>query len=246
MRILGVDAMVLLVGCGVCGGICAFIAAGKARNVFGWFLIGAFLLMVGILLIVLQPPLDPKVSASERVAEPPSEEGLPTKEEIRRLLEPMIRKTRRFALQVSIPWFVIVSIVGVVFSLAPSLNPMDDTTTAVSTMLFMILFIGMLPTLVIRQLILRDIKTVPLLIRNGTIYRARVVARDFRSFRGGASHLVVSWLEGDREQRAHFDVDKLEDEIRPGVIVVTRPRARSAAVVVNDKLFVANRPRVVF
>lgn len=50
--------MGLIVVCAIAGGICAMIAAGKGRDALGWFVIGFFLPVIGIVLALVLDPLN--------------------------------------------------------------------------------------------------------------------------------------------------------------------------------------------
>jgi len=54
MLILGI------VACFVGGGVSAVLAVGKGRSAFAWFLLGALFPVLGIVLLILQPALDPR------------------------------------------------------------------------------------------------------------------------------------------------------------------------------------------
>ena len=171
---------------------------------------------------------------------------LPTKDELSNLIAPMVVKTKRFARNLSL-WLVSPGAVMALFMLFAKLDDPNfddwDASTRIVMACVMLFYCGVLPALAARWLVMRDLKRVRSLVRDGDIYPARVVRRVLRSLVGGASHLEVSWHDSQREQLAYFDVDarQLEDQIAPGTCIVAKRRRRQVLAYINGKLFVARR-----
>lgn len=174
----------------------------------------------------------------------------PTRNDLSKAVDASIVATKRFARTLSrgfLGFGIVAAIMIFVAATRHSSNSdLDsdlDTSTNVGIACVVLFFMGMLPALAARWLVMRDVGPVRWLVRDGEIYPARVVRRDLRSFRGGASHIVVAWHDSQREHRAHFDVDRLEDTIAPGTAVVVKGKRGPAVAYINGKLFVARRVR---
>jgi len=168
--------------------------------------------------------------------------ALPVRDDLFKLVDAMVIETRRFARNLAI-WLAVPGIGTAIFVLAARSNDLDDRSTRIGMACVVLVFAGLLPALAARWLVMRDIQPLRALLRDGDIHPARIARRDLRSFRGGASHLVVAWDGLDREHRAHFDVRRLEDRIAPGTAVVVKGKRGPVGVVINSKLFMARRSK---
>jgi hypothetical protein len=166
-----------------------------------------------------------------------------SREEIRALIEPAEARTKRYARVLAV-WFLISG--AAIAALVSGLGAYHDggltsETLAMGIMIF--LFFGVLAALAARALVLRDLRWVPELVRDGkpiagTLASDRVIAN-------GVHQLVVLWNEGGNEVGAHFDVDQLRDAGKERHVTIVSSGRRQVGVVLNGQLYMAirNTPR---
>ncbi len=177
-----------------------------------------------------------------------TDEPIPTPADLRRLLNALEARARRFArnlaIGMSLPGIGI-TILFAIISYGDTPTPAFDLRARISSLVMLLIFGSVLPALGSRWVVLKDLRWLPDLISRGTVYRGRLVWQDLRSFRGGASYLSVRWQTDTGEHAAHLDVPALEDNVNVNVFIVS-DGGRRVGVVLNGKLLGAKRRIEIF
>ncbi|MEP6864767.1 MAG: hypothetical protein ABJE66_29375 [Deltaproteobacteria bacterium] len=126
-----------------------------------------------------------------------------------------------------------------------SLSP-DDAHDLAWTAVAVFLGVGFWLVLALRMLLMRDVRQIERLIKQGVPHRGSITARSFvpESPLGGASNMTVAWEEKGRTIHARMNdrTDVIKGPVERNVVVLTHGRKRWVGVVVGDKLLLALRP----
>jgi len=166
-----------------------------------------------------------------------------SQDEVRALIEPTEVRTKRYARVLAL-WFLISG--AAIAALVSGLGAYQDKslrseTVAMGIMIF--LFFGVAAALAARALVLRDLRWIPELVRDGKTIAGKLASH--RVVANGMHQLVVLWKEGDEEVGAHFDVDQLRDVGADRNVTIISSGRRQVGVVLNDQMYIAirNTPR---
>ena len=150
---------------------------------------------------------------------------------------PAIRRTERFARTVAWIFYALALAVGT-FALCLELaaRPSEYTTSQeIGIALVSAFFVGVLPGMACRRIILRDAKNTSALIRDGLAYPG-ALARHARNLEN-MNVLTVVWNEAGKDAAALVNAPELSGPVQGNVTVVVKPNQRSIGVVLGEQGF---------
>jgi hypothetical protein len=106
------------------------------------------------------------------------------------------------------------SLLPIVIKATGSPSDQYDWSDAITSAVLLCIFAGLLPGVVVRALIRRDMRSSQQLVRDGVVHSARVI-QHARAY-GGMHVVSVAWETGDKTAYAHFDLPKLEGPLPDG------------------------------
>lgn len=160
--------------------------------------------------------------------------------DIERLVEPLATKTRAQARRAVIGFLLAGTFIVLMLFVATVVRPSQGATFQDHALKLTTFFvgIGVIPGLVVRSMILRDLDRIPQVLRHGTAFAGRLDARMVGAT--GIHHVRVSWDEAGRVCGAQFD-DVEVPERASTVTVVAEPNNSNVAIVLDEKLYVGMR-----
>jgi hypothetical protein len=177
---------------------------------------------------------------TQQTVEPNTERTRWTDDELAKLLGPMNEQVGKAARTMAIA-FLLLGASGPVFLLVAQAGaPRAELDELINLMCTTFFFAGVLPAVVLRWIIRRDIRLAPKLVRDGERYPARITSHTRNSI-GGMHELVVEWEADGKQLGAHFDIAALEATLSPDIVILARPRSKTVGVIVNERLYLGIR-----
>lgn len=163
---------------------------------------------------------------------------------VKRLTADAAKRTKRMAAILGLVFLILGSVVAgimVILQLSDP-GPWGDMAVMIPAMFF---FVGILPAFAIRRILMRDVRALVRVAREGRVFQP-IAAGDRLDLYGGMSSLSLVWKEDGKEVLAQLDVFKpdLQPVLASDVRVLARPRDKYVLAVLGDNgVFVGLRRR---